>query len=80
MNLTAAPAGPSIVAQVAVLFLFLVCLWPTFVYFCRRWDRLTRHRYIRWHRGAWRKETDGLASIYQDAICRCCRHRWGSGR
>lgn len=68
--------GLGLLAQVSGMALLLVVLWPCCRWFQRRWDRLTRHRFVRWHRGCWREETDGHMALYQDAICRCCGRHW----
>lgn len=78
MNLTSMPAPPPLWGQIAGLGLLLAAVALMLPFLARRWDRLTRHRFLRWHRGEWRVETEGHMSIYRDAICRCCRH-WGEG-
>jgi hypothetical protein len=74
MNLSHCPDGTPSWAEVLVYLVVLVWgCWQFGCWFSQRWDRLTRHRFRRWHRQAWRDETQGHAAIYGDAICRCCR-------
>lgn len=73
MILSAVHEPLTLLDQVVVAVVLLAFTYAFFRWFWGRWDRLTRHRYVRWHRSQWRENTDGHDAVYRDTICRCCR-------
>lgn len=73
MIVSASHSVVSLRFELAALVVVLLASWLFCRWFPGRWDRLTRHRYVRWHRGEWRDNTAGHDMIYEDRICRCCR-------